>query len=55
MQHNASNARVRPEYANKRMVAIKRMKRLWSSWEECRQLKELQVGTAPHLGSRPGV
>jgi hypothetical protein len=41
MQRNAS---ARPEYANRRLVAVKRMKRQWSGWEECRQLKELQVG-----------
>jgi hypothetical protein len=52
MQHNA---RARPEYANKRLVAVKKMKRQWSSWEECRQLKELQVGTVPRVGSRSAV
>jgi hypothetical protein len=38
----------RPEYANMRLVAVKRMKKKWQGgWDECRTLKELQVRTHP--------
>ena len=34
----------RPEYANKRLVAVKRMKKRWEGgWDECKKLKELEV------------
>jgi len=34
----------RPEYANTRLVAIKRMKKKWEGgWDECRKLKGLEV------------
>jgi protein kinase len=33
----------RPEYANMQLVAVKRMKRKWEGWDECRKLKELEV------------
>ncbi|KAI0778207.1 kinase-like protein [Trametes elegans] len=33
----------RPEYAGKRLVAVKRMKKTWEGgWEECKKLKELE-------------
>ena len=34
----------RPEYASKRLVAVKRMKKKWEGgWDECKKLKELEV------------
>jgi len=34
----------RPEYANTRLAAVKRMKKKWEGgWDECRKLKELEV------------
>ena len=34
----------RPEYAGKRLVAVKRMKKQWEGgWDECKKLKELEV------------
>jgi len=37
-------AGARPEWAGKRLVAVKLMKRQWAGgWEECQKLKELQV------------
>ena len=34
----------RPEYASKRLVAVKRMKKRWEGgWDECKKLKELEV------------
>jgi len=34
----------RPEYANKRLVAVKRMKKRWEGgWDECKKLKELEA------------
>ena len=34
----------RPEWAKKRLVAVKRMKRSWEAgWDECRKLKEIEV------------
>jgi len=34
----------RPEWAGKRLVAVKRMKKRWEGgWEECSRLKELEV------------
>ncbi|KAI0308212.1 kinase-like domain-containing protein [Multifurca ochricompacta] len=34
----------RPEYANTRLVAVKRMRRKWEGgWDECRKLKELEA------------
>ncbi|KAH9982906.1 kinase-like domain-containing protein [Lactifluus volemus] len=41
----------RPEYANMRLVAVKRMKKKWEGgWDECRKLKELEALLAmpPH-------
>ena len=36
----------RPEYANKRLVAVKRMKKRWEGgWDECKKLKELEVSS----------
>lgn len=36
-------AGARPEWAGKRLVAVKRMKKRWDGgWEECRKLKELE-------------
>ncbi|KAI0692755.1 kinase-like domain-containing protein [Cytidiella melzeri] len=36
-------AGARPEYAGKRLVAVKRMKRRWEGgWDECKRLKELE-------------
>ncbi|THH34073.1 hypothetical protein EUX98_g101 [Antrodiella citrinella] len=36
-------AGARPEYANKRLVAVKRMKKRWDGgWDECKRLKELE-------------
>ncbi|KAI1797902.1 Pkinase-domain-containing protein [Ganoderma leucocontextum] len=33
----------RPEYASKRLVAVKRMKKQWDGgWDECKKLKELE-------------
>jgi serine/threonine protein kinase len=37
------NVGTRPEYAGRRLVAVKRMKQRWSSWNECESLRELQV------------
>ena len=39
MQHPTT----RPEYLGKRLVAIKKMKKPFSSWDECMKLKELKV------------
>ena len=39
MQHPTT----RPEYLGKRLVAIKKMKKAFPSWEECLKLKELKV------------
>lgn len=37
-------AGARPEWAGKRLVALKRMKKRWEGgWDECRKLKELEV------------
>ncbi|ETW87203.1 hypothetical protein HETIRDRAFT_235743, partial [Heterobasidion irregulare TC 32-1] len=34
----------RPEYASKRLVAVKRMKKKWEGgWDECKKLKELEA------------
>ena len=39
-----SVAGTRPEYANMRLVAVKRMKKRWEGgWDECRKLKEIEV------------
>ncbi|KZT02698.1 kinase-like protein [Laetiporus sulphureus 93-53] len=36
-------AGARPEYARKRLVAVKRMKKRWEGgWDECKKLKELE-------------
>ncbi|GJE86131.1 Pkinase-domain-containing protein [Phanerochaete sordida] len=36
-------AGARPEYAGKRLVAVKRMKKRWDGgWDECKRLKELE-------------
>jgi serine/threonine protein kinase len=37
------NAGMRPEYAGRRLVAVKIMRQRWSSWNECESLRELQV------------
>ncbi|OCH96101.1 kinase-like protein [Obba rivulosa] len=47
-------AGARPEYAGKRLVAVKRMKKKWEGgWDECRKLKELESLRAityhPHI------
>ncbi|KAH9023745.1 Pkinase-domain-containing protein [Lactarius hengduanensis] len=44
----------RPEYANMRLVAVKRMKKRWEGgWDECRRLKEIEALLAipphPHI------
>lgn len=37
-------AGARPEWAGKRLVAVKRMKKRWDGgWEECRRLRELEA------------
>lgn len=37
-------AGARPEWAGKRLVAVKRMKKKWEGgWDECQKLKELEV------------
>ncbi|KAF8274085.1 kinase-like domain-containing protein [Lactarius quietus] len=44
-------AGTRPEYANMRLVAVKRMKRRWEGgWDECRKLKEIEalIAIPPH-------
>jgi meiosis induction protein kinase IME2/SME1 len=39
-------AGARPEWAGKRLVAVKRMKKKWEGgWDECQKLKELEVCT----------
>ncbi|CCM06749.1 uncharacterized protein FIBRA_09044 [Fibroporia radiculosa] len=47
-------AGARPEYAGKRLVAVKRMKKRWEGgWDECKKLKELESLRAipyhPHI------
>lgn len=42
MQHPTT----RPEYVGKRLVAIKKMKKPFASWDECMKLKELKVREA---------
>lgn len=38
------SAGARREYVGKRLVAVKRMRRIWEGgWDECRRLKELEV------------
>ncbi|KAJ3750424.1 kinase-like domain-containing protein [Lentinula detonsa] len=40
-------AGARPEWAGKRLVAVKRMKKRWEGgWDECQQLKELEASTS---------
>ena len=50
-----SVAGTRPEYANMRLVAVKRMKKRWEGgWDECRKLKEIEVCIGLYgLGSSP--
>lgn len=37
-------AGARPEWAGKRLVAVKLMKKRWEGgWDECQKLKELEV------------
>jgi hypothetical protein len=51
-------AGARPEWAGKRLVAVKRMKRVWErGWEEAGKLKELEVRSAARAraGSHTGV
>lgn len=44
-----SGAGARPEYANKTLVALKRMKKRWEGgWDECKRLKELEVRPLAH-------
>jgi hypothetical protein len=44
----------RPEYANRRLVAVKRMRRRWElGWDECRRLKELEVRAQIPFSSPP--
>jgi hypothetical protein len=43
----------RPEYANTQLVAVKRMKRKWEGWDECRRLKELEVRANAASSARP--
>lgn len=39
------SAGAKPEWAGKRLVAVKRMKKRWEDgWDECKKLKELEVG-----------
>lgn len=41
-------AGARPEWAGKRLVAVKLMRKPWpGGWDECQKLKELQVRTPP--------
>jgi serine/threonine protein kinase len=43
-------AGARPEWAGKRLVAVKRMKKKWEGgWDECQKLKELEVRCIPLL------
>jgi hypothetical protein len=50
----------RPEWAGKRLVAVKRMKKKWEGgWDECKRLKELEVSlhdfsphSSPHFCTR---
>ena len=47
------NAGARPEYAGKRLVAVKLMKKTWKGgWDECRKLKELEVRGPPAFDAR---
>jgi hypothetical protein len=47
-----SVAGTRPEYANMRLVAVKRMKKRWEGgWDECRKLKEIEVCSRLYLRS----
>jgi hypothetical protein len=42
-------AGARPEWAGKRLVAVKRMKKKWEGgWDECKKLKELEVSKSFH-------
>ena len=37
-------AGARPQWAGKRLVAVKRMKKTWEGgWDECQKLRELEV------------
>lgn len=47
MQHSYT----RPAYAGKRLVAIKRMKKPFASWDDCIKLNELRVRCATDLVS----
>ena len=39
----------RPEWAGKRLVAVKRMKKKWEGgWDECQKLKEIEASTVNH-------
>ena len=50
-------AGARSEWAGKRLVAVKRMKKIWEGgWDECQKLRELKVGFHPvilYLQSKP--
>lgn len=44
----------RPEWAGKRLVAVKRMKKKWEGgWDECKRLKELEVRFPPSSSTSP--
>lgn len=43
-------AGAKPEWAGKRLVAVKRMRKKWEGgWDECQKLKELEVGPLVYL------
>lgn len=43
-------AGARPEWAGKRLVAVKRMRKKWEGgWDECKRLKELEVSDTVSL------
>lgn len=50
------SSRARPEWAGRRLVALKRMKRLWpGGWDECRTLREIEVRSNYHFIKYPCV
>lgn len=51
MQHPTT----RPEYLGKRLVAIKKMKKPFNSWDECMKLKELKVSKGESGSERKAV
>lgn len=49
-----AGAGARPDYANKRLAAVKRMKKKWEGgWDECMRLKELEVRAFPSAPAPP--